>query len=193
MSEFAVFLVTQSGLLEDGFEQAPREFLAVKWNDCEPSIAMDEFTVTAFAWEFLEACSTQFANDFLGPRRQRLPLLVRSHRRSVLLDAVLSRQAIQNVHGFRSWPARGSSNPSARFVPARGCAPKPIRAPLASSRARARTNRPATSRQIRLAHNRSRTWLRSGLERSKRCTFACVQYSPELFAGCEFRGPEVNR
>ena len=194
MSEFAVIFVAQSSLLEDRSEQTPREFFTVKWNDREPSIAMDEFAVTAFAWEFLEARSTQSSNDFFGSRRQRLPLeFVHSHQCSVSLDAMLFRRTIQNVHGFRSWPARGSLNPSARSDPARGRVPKPTRVLLASSRARARTNRPVTLRRVWLVRNRSRTWVRSGLETPIRCTFAYAQYRPKLLEICEIRGPEVSR
>jgi hypothetical protein len=193
MSEFVVIFVAQSGLFEDGFEQAPREFFAVKWNNGEPSIAMDEFAMTAFAWEFLEARPTQFADDFLGSRRQRLPLLARSQRYSVLPDAMLSRLAIQNVHGFGLSLAPDYSDRLARFDPARGRVPKPTRGPLASSRVHARTNRLATLRLVRRERNRARTWVRSGLETPIRCTFACVQYRPELLEICEIRVPEVSR
>lgn len=194
MSEFAVLFVAQSGLLEDRSEQAPREFLAVKWNDCEPSIAMDEFAVTAFAWEFFEARPTQFADDFLWSRRQRLPLeSVHSHLRLVSLDAVLFQSAIQNVHGFGPSLAPGCSDRMAWSDPARGRVPKPTRGPLASSRVPARTNRPVTLRQARLARNRARTWVRSGLETPGRCTFAYAQYRPELLEICEIRGPEVSQ
>jgi hypothetical protein len=193
MSEFAVIFVAQSSLFEDRFEQTPRKFFTVKWNDREPSIAMDEFAVTAFAWEFLEACATQFSNDFFGPRRQRLPLPARSQRYSVSPDAMLSQSAIQNVHGFGQLLAPDCSYRMARFDPARGRVPKPTRVPLASSRARARTNRPVTLRRVWRERNRARTWVRSGLETPVRCTFACAQYRPELVEICEIRGPEVRR
>ena len=193
MSEFAVFLVSHASLLEDGFEQAPREFLAVKWNNREPSITMNEFAVTAFAWEFLEARSTQFADDFFGSRRQRLPLFVRSQRYSVLPGAMLSRVAIQNVDGFRPSPDPDCSDRLARFDPARGCAPIPIRVPLASSRAHPRANRPATWRRTQRVRNRSRTWVRLGLETPIRCTFASAQYRPDLLNVCEICAFEVIR
>ena len=181
MSEFAVLFATQNGLFEDRSEQAPREFLAVKWNDREPSVCVNEFAVTAFAWEFFEARPTQFADEFLGSRRQRLPLeSVHSHQRSVSLDAVLFQSAIQNVHGFGPSLAPGCSDRMAWSDPARGRVPKPTRGPLASSRVPARTNRPVTLRQAPLARNRAKTWVYSGLETPIRCTFACAQYRPEL-------------
>jgi hypothetical protein len=190
MSEFAVLFVAQSGLLEDRSEQAPREFLAVKWNDCEPSIAMNEFAVNAFAWEFFEARPTQFADDFLGSRRQRSMMPVRSRLLPILLDELWPRQVIQNVLGFKQSFARGYSNSVVISDRVRGRVPKSTRGPLASSRVRARTNRPVTLPQARLARNRARTWVRSGLETPIRCTFACAQYRPELL---EVRGPEVSQ
>jgi hypothetical protein len=178
MSEFAVSFVAQSSLLEDGLEQAPREFLAVKWNDRESPVGMNEFAVTAFAWEFLEACSTQFANDFFGSRRQRLPLLARSQRHSILLDGSQYWQANQNVLGFQLCLARGCPNRAGVSDLVRVRVQAPTQAPLASFRGRARMNRLVTSQRVRLERNRSRTWVRSGLETPIRCTFAWVQYSP---------------